>query len=220
MIGWLIAVFGLNKALEIMGYTNETDTFSNGWANGVISDEMYDFIADYEGYKSAPYLIPGEKYLTIGIGSTYIFSTDGKYKRRVKSTDRVTKKQAEFQVKMYYNERGSVKFSVDAIIQQYGIKLNQRFYDMLQQCSYTSGSFHSWTPLYEEMLRKAHLNNDLDFLANMLKTYWINYVKRLSAYNNKNIALGWSRRAYGIEQYIKGGDWSSSAAYKAIKKPY
>ena len=192
---------------------------SNFMTDFKMSDEAFKMLAEYEGFRSKPYMLKGENFYTIGIGSTRIFSKDGKTSRPVLKTDVVTREQAEFHAKIYYSRKGSVKESIDALIKQYNVKLNQRFYDMLCQVSYASGSFHRiYRSNYVSMLQKANGSNDLEMLGELLKNTWIGYLK---AYANWDInGLTWSRRAFASSQYIKGRDWSMNLSVNTIKKPY
>lgn len=194
---------------------------SNFMIDFKMSDEAFKMLAEYEGFRSKPYMLKGENFYTIGIGSTRLFSSDGLSSRPVKSTDVVTKEQAIFHCKMYYNNPASPKKNIDDIIKKYGFKLNQRFYDMLCQVSYASNSFSRNKSFYSQfigMLQKANGSTDLIFLGELLKNTWLSYVKNYAPYLING--LTWSRRAYGSSQFIKGLDWSMNTAVRQIKKPY
>lgn len=187
----------------------------------LMSQSSFDFIGVFEEYKAKAYVVPGEKFYTIGYGSTRIFSSDGKNSRSVLSTDFVTKDQAKFHMRMYYNSSNSPKKGIDQIIISRGIKLNQKFYDMLCQFSYASGSFHKkagFQSQYIGMLQKANGSNDVNMLGELLKNTWISYLKQYANYTA--YGLGWSRRAFAGCQYIKGLNYDKLNAEKTIKKPY
>lgn len=186
-----------------------------------MSDEGFRMLAEYEGFRSKPYMLAGENFYTIGIGSTRIFSEDGQTSRPVKSTDYLTKEQAIFQCKMYYNNPNSPKKGIDDLIKLYGFKLDQRFYDMLCQVAYASSSFHrnpSHRNRYINMLQRANGSTDYEMLGELLKDSWIFYVKNYANYPIHG--LTWSRRAFGSAQYIKGKDWGMRLAVNTVKKPY
>lgn len=216
-IGWL------GKWLDDFMKTQSTtpQTFANFATDLVMSKGAFDFLAVFEAFKSKAYKVAGENFYTIGIGSTRIFSNDGKTSRPVQSTDVLTLDQAKFHMRMYYNSSNSPKIGIDAIIKQYGIKLNQKFYDMLCQFSYASGSFHrskSFQSIYINMLKRANGSNDVEMLGNLIRDTWIQYLKINANYTA--YGLGWSRRAFAGSQYVKGLDFSMNKAVSIIKKPY
>lgn len=199
-----------------------------------VSDEMFKVIQEFEAFVPNAYVVQGESFYTIGYGSTRIFSQDGKTSRPVKKGDKLTKEQAIFQMKMYYLRPGSVKYALDKKIRESGVRLHQRFYDMLCQIAYGSGSFHI-SSNFKELLNKANGVTSLPELASLLLTYYIGYLKSIHSKktmdfiyfpnskrksNKGGYGLGWSRRAYGITQYIMGKDYTFKTAYEKIKKPY
>ena len=186
-----------------------------------MSNAAFDFIGVYEAYRAKAYRVSGESFYTIGFGSTRIFSNDGLKSRAVLASDVVTLEQAKFHLRMYYNNPKSPKKAIDDIIKRYGFNLNQRFYDMLCQMSYASGSFHrnkTFNPVYIGMLQKANGSNDVEMLGDLLAGTWIAYLKNYANYNL--YGLGWSRRAFAAAQYVKGKDYSKLTAERTIKKPY
>lgn len=243
MFGILIGAFGsglLSKWFkdEKIMFGNSSDDKVDGvfMKNYIISNEMYNVIKEHESFQPKAYVVEGESFYTIGYGSTRIFSADGKTSRAVRKDDVLTKDQAIFQMKMYYNRPGSVKLSVDKVIESTGVKLHQRFYDMICQIAYGSGGFHK-SSKFVDMLNKANGSTDLNYLAGLILNRYIEYVKGVSVktkagrdyiyFPNKNrrknkggYGLGWSRRAYSVTQYILGGDYSQLNAYNKIKKPY
>ncbi|MGA9213194.1 glycoside hydrolase family protein [Kaistella sp.] len=187
----------------------------------LIGNDGFNFIGEYEDFSPKAYLLPKEKLYTIGYGSTRIYNSDGSSSRVVKYGETITKVDAVFQLKMYYNRSGSVKNEIDNIIRKYGIILNQKFYDMLMQCSYASGSFHKkagFVNIYVNMLKKANMSNDLNMLGDLISGTWISYLKIYANYTING--LGWSRRAYGAKMYILGLNWSKLNSEMQIKKPY
>lgn len=219
MFGILIGAFGTSilskwfKKNRIM-IGNQDGVFMT---NYTISDEMYNVIKEYEGFRSKPYLLKGEKKYTIGYGSTYLFLKDGSV-RNVKLTDVITREQAFYQVKMYFRNSGYAKSTIDRVIKKSGVKLHQRVYDMLCQIAYGSGSFYRSENM-RNILNNADGVTDLNYLAELVRSNYISYLKKLTSAYKIN-GLGWSRRAYGVYQYIVGGDYTFSNSSKIVKKPY
>lgn len=186
-----------------------------------ISNEALLFIGSYESFSNKPYKVKGENFYTIGYGSTRIFSNDGSKSRPVLASDYVTQDQALFHKKMYYAQPNSVQKQIDKIIVQNGVKLHPRFYDMLLQFSYASGSFHKnsgFVNQYITMLKRANGSSDLKMIGELLRDTWIAYLKRYANYTA--FGLGWSRRAYAGGQYVQGLNYSKLNAERTIKKPY
>lgn len=211
-------LFKSNKTLSISQLLNDEKNMINSFS---ITDECLKFLGAYESFSSVAYKVKGENFYTIGYGSTRIFSKDGTTSRPVLASDTVTREMAIFHKKMYYNQPNSVKSQIDKIIRDNGVVLNQRFYDMLLQVSYASGSFHRNSGFYNQyvtMLKRANKSNDLKMLGELIKDNWIAYLKRYARYSD--FGLGWSRRAYASMQYVQKLDYSISTSVRVIKKPY
>lgn len=211
---WLDDTFKNEKENQTLGFVSTASDLK-------MSAGAFDFIADFEKFEPKAYKVRGESFYTIGFGSTRIFSKDGKTSRAVNANDVLTLDQAKFHMQMYYNSPNSPKLGIDNIIKSRGFKLNQRFYDMLCQFSYASGSFHrkaSFQSQYIGMLQKANGSNDLNMLGDLLKNTWVAYLKQNANYTL--YGLGWSRRAYAGAQYVKGLNSSSRYAGTQIKRPF
>lgn len=211
-------LFKVNNSLSISDLVNNNNNMVNSFN---ITDECLKFLGSYENFSAKAYKVKGETFYTIGYGSTRIFSKDGTTSRPVIATDTVTKEMALFHKKMYYNQPNSVKSQIDKIIRDNGVVLNQRFYDMLLQVSYASGSFHKNAGFYNQyvtMLKRASRSNDLKMLGELIKDNWIAYLKRYARYSD--FGLGWSRRAYASMQFVQKLDYSVATSEKVIKKPY
>lgn len=188
-----------------------------------ISDEAFEVIKENEGFVANAYVVKGENFYTIGYGTTRLFSKDGKTSRAVKSTDKLTKEEAVFHLKMYYNSSESPKNGLDSVIRTYGYNLNQKFYDMLCMTIYASPGFVK-SQLFRHsllsMLQKAHNNTNVEYLAKLLKDNYVHYLKNYTKGLYKRYGLGWSRRVFCMAQYILGENFSYNNAYHKVKAPY
>ena len=216
-----LAFFGFDWMMKLINGDTVNENL-NYMTDYKMSSEAFDFIADYEDFASKAYKLPYENLYTIGYGSTKIYSDDGKSSRNVRAGETITKSEAIKQMRLYYERSGSVKNEVDNIIKNLGVKLHQRFYDMVCEASYTSGSFHkksSFVSIYVNMLQRANGSVDLPFLGELIKNTWITYCK-----NHTGVyftyGLGWSRRAYGMSQYVQKKNWKKSNSVSSVKKAY
>ncbi|AQX85894.1 hypothetical protein I6H88_03135 [Elizabethkingia bruuniana] len=202
----------------------DSSSFSFENFNYEYNDEMFSFIKSYEGFRSTAYYLSGEATYTIGFGQTSWFDLNtGKVVRRVQKGDTITFDMALKQMRAYFNtSKDSPKLEIDAIIRSIGVKLNQRFYDMLLQIAYGSRSMHraaGFRNQYITMLRRADRNDDLVYLSRLLQNNYLYYIQNFA--NFSTYGLNWSRRSLGVSYYISGlGNWEFSNTYKEIKTPY
>ncbi len=226
-MGAMLAGLAIAKKASV-NFIEETK-FVNG-INGLISDSMYEFISRYEGYRSNAYDAGDGRY-TIGYGQTNWLNTNGTVLRAVRKGDSIDEKTARIQIELYFV---SAKKVVDNAILRTGVSIADRVYQMLLQVQYGSWSFPN-TVGYTKMLNLLHMNTNMDLCANIVRDYTIAYYKTLTFGKNDNIpcslgrstkkkydcyGLGWSRRIYGLTEFIKGNLITKLEADMSLKKAY